>query len=281
MEKILVTTDQSVQSKSALRLAIGLAKARKAELIVLQVYHLLKPFKWTDHTFKEYRERYCEKNMAELTGFISAIFQSLGETELSYRAVLYDHIDVADGIREYTKKHQCSLICISTRGAGRIKKLFGTHTSALIGHSEIPVLAVPAFRHLKRLTKIMYATDMTDSLYELNKVVDFARPLKASVELLHLAYPADFMPDRQGIADDLSKEVNYPVCIIEKKRNIVDTLLEDIDRDVRLRKPSVIVFFHHQFRPLLERWLYPTNATDYSFNSKVPLLIFPKRPAKN
>ena len=281
MEKILVTTDQSVQSKSALRLAIGLAKARKAELIVLQVYHLLKPFKWTDHTFKEYRERYCEKNMAELTGFISAIFQSLGETELSYRAVLYDHIDVADGIREYTKKHQCSLMCISTRGAGRIKKLFGTHTSALIGHSEIPVLAVPAFRHLKRLTKIMYATDMTDSLYELNKVVDFARPLKASVELLHLAYPADFMPDRQGIADDLSKEVNYPVCIIEKKRNIVDTLLEDIDRDVRLRKPSVIVFFHHQFRPLLERWLYPTNATDYSFNSKVPLLIFPKRPAKN
>lgn len=278
MEKILVTTDQSVQSRSALRLAIGLSKARQAELVILQVYHILKPFKWTERTFKEYSKKYCEKTMAELKDFVSQVFLAVDEHDMAYNLVLHENIDVTEGIREYAEKSQSSLICISTRGAGRIRKLFGTHTSALIGHSDVPVLAVPASRYLKPLTRVMYATDMTDSEYELNKVVDFARPLNASVELLHLAYPADFMPNRQATADALTAKVNYPVHIIEKKRNIVDTLLEDIDLIVKSRKPSVLVFFHHQFRPLLERWLYPTNATSYSFNSKVPLLIFPKRP---
>jgi hypothetical protein len=63
MEKILVTTDQSTNSKSAIRFGIKLAKQREAELIILHIYHLLKPFKWSKQAFEEYADNFRKKRL--------------------------------------------------------------------------------------------------------------------------------------------------------------------------------------------------------------------------
>jgi nucleotide-binding universal stress UspA family protein len=162
MEKILVTTDQSDNSKSAIRFAIKLAKQRKAELIILYVYHLLKPFKWTDDAFAQHTETFKEKTVTELSSFIAQIYDSIDEPEIHHQLVLVSNVDVVDGIMEYAVKHKCSYICISTRGAGTFAKIFGTHTGKLITSSAIPVLCIPSSYHLKELKHILYASDMTD-----------------------------------------------------------------------------------------------------------------------
>jgi nucleotide-binding universal stress UspA family protein len=62
MEKILVTTDQSSNSKAAIRFAIQLAKQRKAELIILHIYHNIKPFSWSERIFEEYEDTFKKKS---------------------------------------------------------------------------------------------------------------------------------------------------------------------------------------------------------------------------
>lgn len=72
MEKILVTTDQSVNSKAAIRFAIKLASQRKAQLTILHVYHLLKPFKWTDHAFAAYTTEFRKKRQTNCHHLLQA-----------------------------------------------------------------------------------------------------------------------------------------------------------------------------------------------------------------
>lgn len=214
--------------------------------------------------------------MRKLTAFVAALFNTTEAPGVPYQMVLHSNIDVVDGIMEYADSHQCSYICISTRGAGRFKKLLGTHTSKLISHSTVPVLAVPSFYHLLELKHILYATDMTDYESELERVVAFAQPIGAIVDVIHIAYANEFQSDKQIINDFVKKKIHYPVNIIERERNIIHTLVEDIDAAVKACKPSLLALFTHQSRPLLDKILLPSNAKTYSFYSKVPLLTFSK-----
>ncbi len=280
MEKILVTTDQSINSKAAIRFAIKLAKQRKAELIILHVYHLLKPFNWTDLAFDEYGDSFREKTISELKSFIADIYHDIHEPEINHQLVLVSHIDVVDGIMQYATKHNCSYICISTRGAGVLTKIFGTHTAKLITHSPIPVLCVPSSYHLKELKHILYASDMTDYERELSKVVAFARPIHASVEMMHISYPFEFAFDKELMEATLKKKADYEVTILNRERDVTNALLEDIDDAVKFSKPSLLVLFTHQSRSMFEKLFYPSNAEDYSFYGKIPMLTFNKSENK-
>lgn len=277
MEKILVTTDQSANSKAAIRFAIQLSKKRKAELIILHVYHLLKPFKWSDHAFEQYTTAFREKTTDELKAFIAEIYKAMAEPEISYQLVLVSNVDVVDGIRDYASRHDCAYICISTRGAGTLKKIFGTHTAKLISSSAVPVLCIPSAYHLKELKHILYASDMTDYESELKKVVAFARPLQATVAMMHIAYPYAFAFDKELAEATLKKKTAYPVSLLSPERDITRTLLEDIDHAVKSDQPSLLVLFTHQSRSMFEKLLFPSTAEEYSFYSSIPMLTFNKQ----
>jgi len=280
MEKLLVTTDQSVNSKAAIRFAIKLAHQRKAELIIVHVYHLLKPFKWTNHAFTAYADQFRKKTTDELTSFISGIYRDIDEREINYELVLVSNIDVVDGITDYASRNSCSYICISTRGAGTISKVFGTHTAKLIGCSAVPVICIPNTYHLKELKHILYASDMTDYDNELKKVVDFAGPIGASVEMAHISYPNEFAFDKELEEATLQKKNNYKISLLNLERDLNNNLLEDIEHAVKISKPSLLVLFTHQSRSMLEKLFFPSNAKEYSFYGKIPLLTFKKREGK-
>lgn len=276
MEKILVTTDQSANSRSAIRFAIKMAKARKAELLILHVYHLIKPFKWSESAFAEYKEKFNKQTTDELTRFIAQVYKSINEPEIKYKLILHDGLDVPEGIMKSAKKHNCAYICISTRGAGTFKKIFGTNTSQLITHATIPVISVPSTYRFKEIKHLLYATDMTNYEVELEKVVAFARPINAWVEMMHISYPDAFVYDTELMEDTLAKKANYKIQVHQRKRDITNTLLEDIDAALKASKASLLVLFTHQSRSMFEKVIFATNAQNYSFHGRVPLLTFNK-----
>lgn len=277
MEKILVTTDQSANSKAAIRFAIKLAKQRNAALIVLHIYHLVKPFKWTATDFAQYSAQFREQTIEELSAFIAEIYKGIDEPEINYQLALASHIDIVEGISDYAARHDCAYICISTRGAGTLKKIFGTHTAKLIGTSTVPVLCIPSTYHLKPLKSILYASDMGDYENELKKVVDFAKPLQASLDMMHISDRYEFSFDKELVEANIAKKTVYPVNLLTPKRDITHTLLEDIDRVIKSHKPSLLVLFTHQSRSLFEKFFFPSNAKGYSFYGKIPLLTFNKQ----
>ena len=198
-------------------------------------------------------------------------------TPKNHQIAVYHDLNPTDGIIEYAKKVNVSYICISTRGAGILKKLYGTNTSRLITKSDVPVLCIPSSYHKKPIKHILYASDMMDYKNELKKVVAFAKPMQATVEMLHLSYAYELAIDEQLMEDAMMKDLDYKVDLHYKTRDIEKSMIEDISMAVKKSKPSVLVMFTNRERSFFERLFISSNAQEYSFTGKVPMLIFNKK----
>lgn len=275
-ETITVTTDQSVNSKSAIRFAINLAKTKKAELIVLHVYHVSRPTIWSENAYQVYKQSFINQTEKGITVFLKKLIKSMNLSGVNFRLIMKDHVDVTEGILEFTAQQPCNYICIATRGAGTIKKIIGTHTSRLIIHSKIPVICIPSgYRH-KPFKRLLYATDMNNYEAELTRLIDFVRPLQAELRMLHMTAQNECIVDSALAEVSLQKKMNYKVEVINRQRNILYTILQEVSMEAKHYKPSMIAFFTHQNRTFFEKLKFPSNASEYSFYSQIPMISFKK-----
>ena len=157
MDKILVTTDLSKNSKAALRFAISLAQQNKAELIFLHVHYVLRASTWTDNNYKAYVELNEQNLVEELAGFVGGVYRAMKVKPKAYRCDVYHAYGIPESIEQYAKDNGCNYICIATKGAGNVERLWGTNTGKLIRTSSIPVLCIPSNYRAKPITKVLYA----------------------------------------------------------------------------------------------------------------------------
>ncbi|XHR97185.1 hypothetical protein ACFJIV_11345 [Mucilaginibacter sp. UC70_90] len=80
---------------------------------------------------------------------------------------------------------------------------------------------------------------MTDYENELKEVVDFAGPIGASVEMVHISYPNEFAFDKELAEATLQKKNSYKISLLNLQRDVNNNLLEDIDHAVKISKPSL------------------------------------------
>lgn len=277
MEKIIVTTDLSVNSKSAIRFAINLAITRKAELVVLHVYHVLRPTIWSENAYQVYKQSFLNQTKKEMKVFIDKVIKSMNlSDELDFRLVLTEHIDVTEGILKFTARHFCDYICIATRGAGIVRKIFGTHTSKLIAPSNIPVICIPSGYRNRPCKRVLYASDMETYEAELSRLIDFVRPFSAKLRMVHMTYNNKFVLDKVLTEENIEKELSYKVEVINKVWDVSHPVLQGISQESKRYRPSMIAFFTHQDRSLLKKLLLPSNAEMYSFYGEIPIISFRK-----
>lgn len=277
MEKIVATTDFSANSKAGIRYAMQLSRLRKADLTFLHVHQVLRASFWSDRQYRYYIDRSKETLMREFPGFIKGIYRSMSITPPdNIQLAVHHNLDVVEGIVEYALREKASYICISTRGAGAVRKLLGTTAGKLIRTSPIPILCIPSTYRIKPVKNILYASDMTGYETELPDIIAFARPLNASVEMLHLSHPYELLIDKDLFKENLNKKAGYPVKLHYKSRDVEQSLMDEIKNAVNQSKPSVLAMFTHQDRSLFERLLLPGNANEYSSYAAIPLLSFPK-----
>lgn len=276
MGTIVVTTDQSVNSKSAIRFAINLARARKAELIVLHVFHVLRPVIWSENAYQIYKQSILNQTRKELMVFMKKITRAMNLPDVSFQLMMTDHANVTEGILEFTTKHSCDYICISTRGAGNIKKIFGTHSSRLIAHSKIPVISIPSGYRNRPCKRVLYATDMNHYESELSVLIDFVKPLDAELRMIHLVSANEFVTDHALTELSIEKKLNYKVEVASLEWNVLHPILQDISVEAKRYKASLIAFFTHQERSFLEKLILPSNAAEYSFYGRIPIVSFKK-----
>ncbi|HEY9178466.1 MAG TPA: universal stress protein [Flavipsychrobacter sp.] len=276
MNRILVTTDLSANSRVGLRFAIKLAEQKKMELVFLYVHQVLRASTWSDAKYESFVSEDKANIMTELTSFVSATYKQMKVTPGKYKCDVHHMFGVVEGIIKYAGENNCSYICIATRGAGTVKKLFGTNTASLIKNSPIPVICVPTAYKAKPVTKLLYASDMADYEKEIPRVLAFAKPLKANVELLHLSFPYEMEADKQVAQKDLKKKFKYDIGIHYEARDLDNSLMTDLENAVKKAKPSLVVMFTKQDRSLFERIFLGSATAQFSFSSNVPLLVFKK-----
>lgn len=276
MKKILVTTDFSANSKAGLRFAIQLASQSKYELTFFHVYNFMKPTSWNDKKFAVYENMEIEKVQDNLNHFVDSVYKNLNISQGSKKCVIKKSDNTGGGIREYASENKFSFICLSTKGAGKLTKIFGTNTSSLINFSDVPVIAVPANYRTVKITNILYASDFSNLEKEIKQVVEFTKPLKAIVKLLHFTSPSDILNDSKIIETVIKKFSKYDVKLYLENSNFIEDFISNIESAIKKSKPSMLVMFTEQNRTFFERLFMSGKSAEYSFNLKVPLMVFSK-----
>ena len=274
--KILVTTDFSANSKAGLRFAVSLAKLKKAQLIFFHSYFLPKPTSWSEATYLDYANNEKQKLLSRLNKFVEAVYKSVKVSPANFKCVMVQSIIPESGIMAYAKTQSVDFICISTRGAGRLKKIFGTTAGNLITKSQVPVIAVPQHYKTKNITHILYASDLKNYQEELKKVIAFAKPLKASIEVFHLSSPGEQLFDVGAIAANLKKQFKYNIKLHLENIDLTQPLVANLQKAIASSKPSVLIMFTEQRRTFFEKLFLSSASESIAFLAKVPMLVFNK-----
>ncbi len=274
MKKILVTTDFSPNSTSGLLFAAQLATQMPAELTFCHILHILRPTSWDDATFQMHKDAEIEKAHTELVDFVSDFYKNAGIQLENSQYLVEDNASTGTAVSQYALKNTFDYICISTRGAGFVKKIVGNNTSMLIKNAEVPVITVPHhYQSQSPVSHILYASDLKHLEAELNKVVDFAKPLAAKVELLHFNTIAESL-ESEAVQATIAQFLDYKVEVHLENTDYVKSLVVNIQAAVEKSGASMLVMFTEQNRTFFQKIFVSSKAAEYSFDSKVPMLTF-------
>lgn len=277
MKKILVPTDFSVYSKSGVRFAIHWATLQQLELVFFHTLCLARPTSWTDSYFEKYEKQEEKLCRAKFEKFIAAIYRNMRVSAGQHSFVIVRGISADLTILDYcTKKKDIDCICISTRGAGKFRLFFGTNTGNLITKSAVPVLAVPKAYKVAAIKSVLYAADFHDYTAELKRVVDFALPLKTTIEVLHFTWPEEIAFDEKTIEAAFGKRYKYGLKIHFERKEALYSFVQNLQNQIRIRKPSLVIMFTNRKRTFFQQLFLSSKAEDLSFKLSVPLLVFGK-----
>lgn len=277
MKKILVTTDFSEASKSAIRFAIQWSTQQQLQLVFINVHHVMKPTAWSKTEIEAHEANELRETDARLKEFVTDVYKETGIEPGNIDTKVIEGLDADVTILYHADKNSdYDCICISTRGAGKLKKMLGTNTGNLITKSDIPVMAIPAEYRASQIKSVMYASDMEDFKEEARKVVEFARPIDAKIEMMHYAWPNEFLFNEDMINDLFKKELEYDVDFHYEENDAQHSLIERLEDKIKERNPSVVVMFTNRQRTFFQKIFLSSKSEELSFKTKIPLLVFNK-----
>ncbi len=276
MLKLLVTTDFSNASKAGLRFAAQLAAQHPCALTFFHSYHKPIPTSWSEKKMETYKQQEAIKIQQALERFVAKVLQGQKTGTAPAKYVIAPSVFAEVNIMEYAAAKKFNFICISTRGAGKFKRVFGTNTGNLINNSTVPVIAVPHTYRRTRITRMMYASDLLNMQKELRKVMSIATPLHAKVELFHVTSPLEQAIDPKVIEIAAKKLASMDILVNIKNTDYGHTLVSTIKTAIAKIKPSMLIMFTEQNRTLFQKIFLPAKSTAYSFDAKIPVLVFNK-----
>jgi len=277
MKKVLVPTDFSEHSIAALRFAVQWSAIEKMELVFIHVFHLSKPLEWSDEYSLRYSKSEKQNYQRKLEKFVADFFESTGTKQEKHSCVVIEGFSPDIAILDYCRNcGDIDFICIATQGAGGLKRLLGTNTGNLITKSKVPVIAIPSNYQPKPFERLIYAADFHHYKQELGRVVNFARPLKMPVEVVHFSWPDEARLDKEIIESGVKKEFKYPVKLHIEQSDAVHSLVQNLQKQIDILKPSMAIMFTNQDRSVFQRIFLSSKAEELSFQLKIPLLVFNK-----
>ena len=247
----------------------------------MHVLHIPRLTKWSDLHYKAFAAAERVRGERELDRFVGDIYKKLDLAAGNYTNLVLEGISPDIVIAEYCRQHpEIAFVCMGTRGAGVVKKIFGTYTGNLITHSKIPVVAVQEKYRSKPLRSILYATDLAHYEDELERVVAFARPLRAVVEVLHFIQPGEVMPNAGVMEKVYKKEFGYGLRFIFKTLDLSRSMVYNLEEEIDRRRPSLVVMFTDKERTLFKKLFFPSKTERIGMELHAPLLVFGKDKVK-
>ena len=272
--KILVTTDLSSNSKAGVRFAIQLAFQNKSSLCFYYCLELLKPTRWSKQKYQSYASQELETARRKLEQFVTRMLPPSKQPRAEY--IVETKSKPSSAILKCATRIKAGAICMSTRGAGPLKKIVGTNASSILSSSPLPVFIVPSPYREAPISNIFFSSDLKSLGAELRKVKTFADSVNAKTLVFHYDPMLDVKDRKSKLLSIASRFKSKDVRFIFQKLNLDKPLVNHLFKDFRKFKASLAVLFTNQKRGWFDRLFSPSKTADISFNTKIPLLVYPK-----
>ncbi len=201
MKKILVPTDFSKTSITALETAFEIAKKAGATIFVLHVVEEATPDsykitgEWRDDNWEDklFTFKLLERAKAQLEKLVmdprfSAV-KLVGELRLG---------NPFHGMNTIIAEQKVDLVVMGTRGKTNLESMvIGTNTERVIRHSHCPILTVHKKPSSSDFKNIVYATAMSKDEEVFSRIVKRTQQLyDSTIHLVRINTPGDFQRDR-------------------------------------------------------------------------------------
>jgi nucleotide-binding universal stress UspA family protein len=281
MIKILIPVDFSECSIKAVNFAAQLSHYIPTQLDLLNVQE------GTGSLYTDYVGLNREFNLSLMADARKKLEKLQVRLGLADHVVAMTHLvtgEVQETIIAEAAKLKSDLIIMGTSGASGIKELLiGSQTASVIGHSKVPVLAIPEEYKWKKPEKILLATNNFEKDPNvLDTVFQLAGQLQAKVETVVFSEEdsddaATLLKTSYGInayEEFLKQEYNQPELLATHitGKKFEETLANHIvQNDV-----DILIMITYQ-RSLLKRIFTPSHTRRMSYHTKIPLLAIPCR----
>lgn len=274
---ILVPTDFSPGSRAGIRFAVQWARQQDAKLVLVHVLNIVRMTRWSPQQFEAFVTAQRRLALDRLQRLAAQVCRQTHFSRQDLSTAVIEGVSADVSLLDFAKgRPDIDMICMGTRGAGRIGKVLGTNAGNLILHSAIPVIAVPATYRVKSIKTILYAADLVSHKTELRRVVAIARALHASLCVTHVAWRGDTQLDTALMEKVWSEEYGYPVHMRYEPADPMLSVAGNLDVIIRRRKPSLVILFTDRERSGFDRLFFPSQAEGLSFRTNVPLLVIGK-----
>jgi len=272
MVNILVPTDFSQLSKSALKYAIKIANRLGGNITVLHVMTMTRALRISMvEKIRSFDHDLIESAEAELETMIKTMSEQYKvKTPIKFEVVRGSYFP-STLLREARRLHS-GLIVMGTRGAsGLTKAVMGSNTNSVIEVSHVPVLAVPEKADFKGFRNVVYASDLRNLEEELVILIRYIEKFGSTIHLIHIVPPGDEVDVIEGKIDSVLKKFPY--------KNIVTLVLVDNDVDsaldqyVEVSRADVLAMFTHEIS-FFEKVFDKSMTRRMAFHSRIPLLAF-------
>ena len=271
MKRILVATDFSRASRSALDYGNRLAELLSAKL---EVVHVLDATA-TQTKLKNWKK--LEMQMVESANASAASAIKFIPKSVEVTFTLLKGQAFAAAVSDKATKSKADIVIVGSRGMSKVQKaVLGSSSASLLRACPVPVIVVPEGSRFNGIRKIVYASDMVRLDDEVKSIAAFAKYFNAEIVVLHVVKEGTPRRDRSRLTEILIRIARYRHIKIEVRES--GDVTEGIESYVNEEKPDLLAMFTHK-TSFFERTFGKSITRKMAFHSTLPLLSI-QRAAK-
>jgi nucleotide-binding universal stress UspA family protein len=268
MNSILLPTDFSRVSKTALEYAAAIATQTRAVIDLVNVYNM--PFIDASNVPPDYLDDMLmqkkEATLEKLREFAREL-----PSEIKGELLPVYGLFIPQEIKDLTSGDKYDLVVMGTQGENHsaVEKILGSISTHTLMAAGCPVMTIPAEAEWKGIRNIAFATDFEPAdQFATSQLISFAQELEAKVHFVHIETEPGI-----GRIDEEILVKNYPFefsafSVVNSK-----SVVEGLDHFVREHKIDLLALYIPK-RRLLEKLFHGSFTKKMIFHAKIPLLVF-------
>lgn len=263
--KILVPTDFSPNSRTALEYALCIFGNHNPEIVILNTWQIPHTGTGMLVSIEDLLREDAEKSMHELIAGLKISAQNI----TNLRGEVKEG-SLNDVIRTLNRKEEFDYVVMGTNGADDLhKKVIGSNTANAMRSTKVPLLIIPEGIACKQPKRIALATDFQPlDVTATNHIGRFAQLTMATFEAVHVNEKVTSGSKTEfGFQfDGLSPEVVHIVS---------DSVSSGLDEYLNSENIDLLIMVRRDYG-LFERIFHKSVSRTLAMHTKTPLLVVPE-----